>query len=74
MICLQCGYMHKSQNGSKEVFLEEVTPKLSSQEEYGKTMLQEKYVKSVWWGEHPVGEQQQVQTTRALNARTRAWT
>lgn len=50
MICLQCGYMHKNQNGSKEVSLEEVTPKLSSQEEYGKTMLQEKYVKSMWWG------------------------
>lgn len=55
MICLQCGYMHKSQNESKEVFLEEVTPKLSSQEEYGKTMLQEKYVKSVWWGETSSG-------------------
>lgn len=74
MICLQCGYMHKSQTGSKEVFLEEVTPKPSSQEEYGKTIVAGEICQERVVGEHPVDEQQQVQTTGALNARVRAWT
>lgn len=66
--------MYKSQNGSKEVFLEEVTAKLSSREEYGKILVAGEMCQEHVVGEHPVDEQQQVQTARALNARIRVWT
>lgn len=73
-VCVQGLREHIGQHGRKEVFLEEVTPKLSNQEEYGKTIVGRRKCQGYAVGEQPVDAQWQVRTTGALNARVRAWT
>ena len=73
-VCVQELREHKGQHGRKEVFLEKVTPKLSNQEEYGKTTVGRRECQGHVVGEQPVDAQCQVQTAGALNARIRAWT